>query len=102
MPRESSLAVVVVFVAVVVVVTVERESGVREGEPALLRREAVVFCRLRERPPLPVMAIGGWAPGRTGAGDEMPTREVVEPEPTVAVKLRVLALDEVRLCRTGW
>jgi hypothetical protein len=32
----------------------------------------------------------------------MPTGEVVETEPTLAVKVRVLAVAEVRLCRIGW
>lgn len=42
--------------------------------------------------------------GRTGAGEEMPppAREEVETEPTLAVKLRALALEGVRVCRTGW
>jgi hypothetical protein len=40
---------------------------------------------------------------RTGAGAEMPpAREAPETEPTLAVKLRALALEGVRLCRTGW
>ena len=37
-----------------------------------------------------------------GAGDEMPLREVVETELTLAVKLRALTVEEVRLCWTGW
>jgi hypothetical protein len=56
------------------------------------------------------MAIGSWAVGRTGAGEEMPAREVVDTpaselvdtEPAWAVRLRALALDEVRWWRTGW
>jgi hypothetical protein len=51
--------VVVVFVVMVVMVAVEREWGAGEGEPALLRREAVLFYRLREVLLLPAMAIGG-------------------------------------------
>jgi hypothetical protein len=37
-----------------------------------------------------------------GAGEEIPASEVVETEPTLAVKLRALALDEVRWWRMGW
>ena len=64
-----------------------------------LRREALLFCRLRAIPP---MAIGVWAVGRTGTGEDMPASEVVETEPALAVRLRALALDEVRWWRTGW
>jgi hypothetical protein len=75
------------------------ERGAGEGEPVRLRREALLFWRLSEMPP---MAIGGWAVGRSGAGEEMPAREVVEMEPALAVRLRALALEEVRWWRTGW
>ncbi len=58
---ESSLAVMilVVFVMVVIVVVIARDWGAGDSEPALLRREAVLFYRLREALPLPAMAIGG-------------------------------------------
>lgn len=36
----------------------------------------------------------GWV-GRTGTGDEIPASDV-EIEPALAVRLRVLALDDVR------
>ncbi len=55
------------------------------GEPVRLRREAVLFCRLRLR--LPTTG------GRMGAGEDMPGREVVD---TAAVRLRVLVLEGVR------
>lgn len=60
---------------------------------ARLRREAELFWRLREIPPSGV----GW-PERTGAGEEMPARDVVEMEPAMAAELRapVLVLEEVR------
>lgn len=38
----------------------------------------------------------GWV-GRIGAGDEIPVSDV-EIEPALAVRLRVLALEDVRLC----
>lgn len=50
------------------------------GELARLRRDAVLFCRLR---------LG--AAGRTGAGAVMPTTEGVLP--AAAVWLRVLVLE---------
>lgn len=61
-----------------------------------LRREALLFWRLRGTPPVPMMGIGGWAVGRIGAGEEMPMIEVAETEPAFAMRLRELALDEVR------
>ncbi len=66
--------------------------GAGDGDPARLRREALLFCLLRPMPP-----ITAWL-GRTGAGDEMPAMDVVETEPALAVKLRVEALEEVRWC----
>ena len=49
------------------------------------------------------MAMGWGCPvGRTGAGEESPAREEVDTEPMLAVKLRALALEGVRLCRMGW
>lgn len=74
------------------------ESGSGPGELARLRREAVLFCRLRLIPPM-VAGVG-----RTGAGAEIPTTEVIGPptveEPAVAaVKLRVLVLEELRWWR---
>ena len=67
--------------------------GTGDGEGARLRREALLFWRLRPRPPS-----GGWL-GRTGAGADipvMPAMEVADTDPTLAVKLRVLVLDDVR------
>jgi hypothetical protein len=68
--------------------------GAGDGDPALLRprREALLFWRLRLRLPR-----AGWV-GLTGAGDEIPVRDAVVTEPALAVKLRLLAFDDVRWC----
>ena len=49
---------------------------------ARLRRDAVLFCRLKPG-----------AEGRIGAGAVMPTTDVVLAEPAWAVALRVLVLE---------
>ncbi len=49
----------------------------------------VLFCRLRLMPPARL-------PGRIGAGDEIPPREVADTDPAFAVKLRMLVFDDVR------
>ena len=56
-----------------------------------LRREVLLFCRLRLIPP----SADGW-PGRIGAGDEMLAIDAVDTGAALAVALRVLVLDDVR------
>ena len=67
----------------------DAEPACGPGEPARLRRDAALFCRLRLIPPAGL-------PGLIGAGEEMPARELVEIDPAFAVKLRALVLDDVR------
>jgi len=66
--------------------------GAGDGDPARLRREALLPCRLRAIPPKTA-----WL-GRTGAGEDIPAMEEVDTEPAIAVKLRALVLDDVRWC----